>query len=108
LDPDANEETRYFDAAENILRCLITYGGGDPNLMYLAKGTNQMALLINANGQWTADNEQTSFIWGDYYFLEALQRYEDISLYGVLPEPATLCLMMAGLGAMVLRRRRIR
>ena len=96
---DPNLRTTYFDAAEDILWCLMTYdANGDGQLDYLARDSDHMGILAAGTSRW--DSPQQSLIFGDYYFLEALARYEAI------PEPATAALLLACLGGVLLRRRR--
>ena len=79
LETDPTKRQKYFQAGEDILRSLMTFRDASGKLVYLTQGTNNMALLMNEEGSWS-DNQETSFIWGDYYFLEALQRYDGIVL----------------------------
>ena len=78
----------------------MTFTGGDGKLDYLAKDSNHMGIL--AAGSTNYGSAQNSLIFGDYYFLEALARYEAI------PEPASLAILAAGLVSCVLGRRRRR
>jgi unsaturated chondroitin disaccharide hydrolase len=66
---DAGLRTKYFEAAENILRSLCSSS-------YLAEGTPSHALLNHCVGHKPNNSEvDVSLIYGDYYFLEALSRY---------------------------------
>jgi unsaturated chondroitin disaccharide hydrolase len=76
LEPDASRKTGYFLAAENIIRSLLTFTGSDASLDYLGKNSMQMGILIGASRLW--NDPQKSLIYGDYYLLEALTRYEAI------------------------------
>jgi unsaturated chondroitin disaccharide hydrolase len=76
LEPDASRRTGYFLAAENIIRSLLTFTGSDASLDYLGKSPTQMGILIGASRLW--NDPQKSLIYGDYYLLEALTRYEAI------------------------------
>ncbi len=65
--------TRYFDYAENLLRSLSS----DDYLA--APGTNNNFLLKHCTGNKPADSEvDAPLIYGDYYFLEALLRYQKL------------------------------
>jgi len=76
-DEDLREE--YFLAAEDILWCLMTYDGdGDSQLDYLGKDSVHMGILANARGGYSSQYGN-SFIFGDFYFLEALTRYEALN-----------------------------
>ncbi|MBT4485108.1 MAG: glucuronyl hydrolase, partial [Candidatus Latescibacteria bacterium] len=60
---------KYFTAAGNILISLCS-----PE--YLAQGGDSYGLLSHATWKKPTDPQaDTSLIWGDYYFLEALHRY---------------------------------
>jgi len=88
---EANAE-RYFDAAEEILLSLA-------GPAYLTADTNWESLLQEGSVKYNGISHiGTSY--GDYYFLEALTRYEAI------PEPATLALLAVGGLAVAIRRRR--
>ncbi|TSC71742.1 MAG: unsaturated glucuronylhydrolase [Parcubacteria group bacterium Gr01-1014_38] len=69
LELDASRRTRYFSAAERILSLLSSPA-------YLAKGTPSRALLLHGTYNKNAGDFDTGTIWGDYYFLEALLRYQ--------------------------------
>lgn len=44
---------------------------------YLAVGTRSMGILNHATGNWPSQTEiDVSLIYGDYYFLEAIKRYQ--------------------------------
>jgi unsaturated chondroitin disaccharide hydrolase len=102
LDPDANLRTMYFDTAEDILWCLMTYDGDhDGKLDYIAKDSNHMGILASSSGSY--GSAQNSSAGGDYYFLEALSRYE-----AIVPEPASLAILATSLILLPLRRRRLR
>ncbi len=70
---DAAARRRYFDTAETILVSLSTpvpLGG------YLAMGTNYESIL--ARGTYTFDGYDKGLAWGDFYYLQAIQRYREI------------------------------
>ncbi|MBB6430871.1 glycoside hydrolase family 88 protein [Algisphaera agarilytica] len=95
---DPDEEQRYFEAAEDILEALLsaTYfaadATGESRLLLHGVGAHPDAV---ANGQY--DDE--TLIYGEYYLIEALQRYQAV------PEPAGL--LTLGLVVPVLMRRRV-
>ncbi len=63
---------RYDEVALNILTNLIT--------KYLTKGTNSSGILLHSAYNVNSENKydwDASTIWGDYYFLEALKRYQE-------------------------------
>lgn len=71
------DRSRYLQAAEDILHCLITYDGPDPGTdpdYFCAAGeTANPGILKLGSHRWSDPNQST--IYGDYYFLEALTRY---------------------------------
>ncbi len=81
---------RYFAAAEEILLSLAGPG-------YLSDGTGFESILLEGSER-SGGNSHIGTSYGDYYFLEALSRYEAV------PEPTALVLL--GLGGMGLLRRR--
>jgi unsaturated chondroitin disaccharide hydrolase len=95
---DANLQDLYFGTAQDILWCLMTFKGTDGKLDYLAKDSTDMGILTNARGAYGTPGY--SMIVADYYFLEALQRYDAI------PEPACMTILLAGLALWPRRRRR--
>jgi len=67
---DAGMHTKYFKAAENILRSLCSSS-------YLAEGTSSHAIMNHCVGHKPNKSEiDVSLIYADYYFLEALSRYK--------------------------------
>lgn len=74
LVPDPAEQRRYRAAAEAILRSLLTYRGPDGELAYLAKASPHRGILANGSVAW--GYPQRSLIYGDYYLLEAMNRYQ--------------------------------
>lgn len=85
---DSVDADRYFDAAENILLSLA-----GPH--YLTEGTPFASLLSDGSIAYRSKSgEYVGLIYGDYYFIEALERYQN------LPEPSAasvLALICAGL-----------
>jgi hypothetical protein len=76
--PHAADRARYLTAAEDILNCLITFDGDDagPEPDYLGAVSDTINPGILKNGfRWAGDTNR-SVSYGDYYFLEALTRYE--------------------------------
>ncbi len=63
----------YFAAAERILVSLLTFRGTDGKLAYLAKDSPHRGVLANASVSWSTP--LISLMFGDYYFVEALNRY---------------------------------
>ncbi len=78
----ASKEDRdhYLGAAEQILHCLIAYdgpdAGTDPDYLCEPGETANPGILKAGSNRWGDPNQ--SLIFGDYYFLEALARYEDL------------------------------
>lgn len=74
LTKDRTLATRYRSTAKNILASLC----GPP---YLSEGTPSMGILNHATGSRPANSEvDVSLIYGDYYFLEAISRYQRDSI----------------------------
>jgi unsaturated chondroitin disaccharide hydrolase len=70
---DPEERQRYFSAAETILVSLSTpvADGG-----FLALGTPYQSIL--AKGTYSFDGYDKGLAWGDFYYLQAIQRYREI------------------------------
>ncbi|MCY1020622.1 glycoside hydrolase family 88 protein [Pyxidicoccus sp. MSG2] len=69
LETDATRRTRYRDAALRTLDSLVSSA-------YFAEGTNSPGLLLHGVGNFPAGKEiNTTLIYGDYYFLEAVLRF---------------------------------
>ncbi|AGC47729.1 alpha-12C2-mannosidase [Myxococcus stipitatus DSM 14675] len=69
LETDAARRTRYRDAALRTLDTLMSPA-------YFAQGTNSPGLLLHGVGHLPANQEvDVSLIYGDYYFLEAVLRF---------------------------------
>lgn len=70
LGKDIEAQNKYKSAAVNIIDSLCSPG-------YLAKGTNSYGILKHATWKKPTDPQaDTSLIWGDYNFLEALLLYK--------------------------------
>ncbi|HVA10978.1 MAG TPA: glycoside hydrolase family 88 protein [Candidatus Dormibacteraeota bacterium] len=70
LDPKPSQQEKYFVAGQNILASLIS-----PR--YLAKKGD--AILAHATQNMGAQSYDTGLVYGDYYLLQALERYEKIT-----------------------------
>ena len=75
LDPENRD--KYLAAAERILTTLS-------KPPYLTEGTENPAVIQNVVASWrdSLDDKERSFIYGDYYFIEALVRYKKIADFG--------------------------
>ncbi len=75
------DQGRYLGAAEKILKCLITYDSEDPgsapDYLCAVGDTTNPGILKAGCVLWGDFNR--SQIYGDYYFLEALSRYEALT-----------------------------
>jgi len=71
---DPADQARYRRAAEDILLSLLTFEGPDGKLAYLAKNSVHRGILANGSVAW--GYPQSSLIYGDYYLLEAMNRYQ--------------------------------
>jgi hypothetical protein len=72
LETDAARASRYRTAAIDTLTSLASSS-------YLAQGTNNRAVLLHGTYNKPAGIYDTGLSWGDYYFLEALDRYSQKS-----------------------------
>jgi len=87
---DPADADRYFLAAETMLE----------GLSGLDALTNELSYdSILREGSIRAGQHHRGLIYGDYYFIEALQRYDAIV---AVPEPSTLVLLCMGLSGLVL------
>jgi len=76
--PQAEDRDRYRQGAEDILLSLTSSA-------YLAEGTSSPAVLLHGARNVPSDGDVDSgLIWGDYYFVEAMRRYQAL----VEPLPA--------------------
>jgi hypothetical protein len=92
------ERQKYFTAAESILNCLMTFKGSDNLLDYLAKDSVHQGILAAHSSYWNAT--QNCADYGDYMFLEALNRYEALRpLAGDANEDLTVDVIDLGLMA---------
>ena len=67
------ERDRYLGTAEAILESLSSNA-------YLSDGTESSGILLHGTGNKPQDSEvDVSLIYGDYYFVEALERYKSIA-----------------------------
>lgn len=69
LEPDSVRAQRYAYAASDILASLASAD-------YLAAGTGNAAILLHGTQNRNSGNFDTGLSYGDYYFLEALLRYQ--------------------------------
>lgn len=80
LSKDPAKRAKYRLAAENILECLITYDGPDsgtqPDYLSPVNDTQNPGILRLGSEFWGGPNR--SLIYGDYYFLEAMVRWETL------------------------------
>ena len=65
---DATRKARYLDGARDILAALSSTA-------YLADGTTNQAVLLHGTQNKPSGSYDTGIMFGDYYFIEALQRY---------------------------------
>lgn len=70
---ETGERRRYWDAGEAILRSLLTFEGRDGKLAYLARESPHRGILAKGSVAW--GRAAGSLIYGDYYLLEAMNRY---------------------------------
>jgi hypothetical protein len=67
--------TKYLEAAKSILKSLCT-------ARYLAEGTTSRGILAHAVGSKPSNSEvDVSLIYADYYFIEAMLRYQRLCGY---------------------------
>lgn len=69
LETDSNRSRGYLFAARNLLTALSS-------APYLAEGTGNAAILLHGTQNRNNGNFDTGLIYGDYYFVEALRRYQ--------------------------------
>ncbi|WP_211190454.1 glycoside hydrolase family 88 protein [Actinomycetospora sp. TBRC 11914] len=77
---DATRKARYLDGARDILAALSSPA-------YLAENTTNQAVLLHGTQNKPAGSYDTGIMFGDYYFIEALQRYAAAT--GVSTAPTT-------------------
>ena len=70
---DPAERQRYFDYAERILVSLSTPDGEGG---YLSQGTAYESILTQ--GTYTFSGYNKGLTWGDFYYIQAVQRYREI------------------------------
>jgi unsaturated chondroitin disaccharide hydrolase len=72
LESDPDRAERYFTTAKEILSSLSS-------ARYLASGTASRSILLHGTADRPLGNFNTGLIYGDYYFIEALLRYREIT-----------------------------
>ena len=79
LDPNQQRKDKYYTAASNILESLSSpeYLAEDPNMGILLHGTGRGNPTNSDPNTWEID---TSLIYGDHFFIEALLRKEGITI----------------------------
>jgi unsaturated chondroitin disaccharide hydrolase len=76
LVPAAADRARYRRAAEDILWSLLTFRDPSGKLVYLARDSAHRGILANGRVAW--GYPASSLIYGDYFLLEALNRYKEL------------------------------
>jgi unsaturated chondroitin disaccharide hydrolase len=71
LETDPKRAARYLGVAKSILTSLSE--------RYLALGTSNVAILLHGTYHKPDGNFDTGLVWGDYYFLQALLRYQEVA-----------------------------
>ena len=84
LEPDSLRAQKYLDAAVDILSSLSSSA-------YLAEGTGNAAVLLHGTQNRNSANFDTGLIYGDYYFVQGLLRYQQ----RIQPAPTALDISMA-------------
>jgi hypothetical protein len=80
LDPDPVHKAKYFQAGENILYCLLTFTGTSSQPKYLGTAASPlMGILIGASDSYDPSGTTNCLMWADYYFLEAMTRYQALT-----------------------------
>jgi len=72
LENDPDRAERYLATAREILSSLSS-------ARYLAAGTASRSILLHGTGDRPVGHFNTGLIYGDYYFIEALLRYREIT-----------------------------
>ncbi|HZG69352.1 MAG TPA: glycoside hydrolase family 88 protein, partial [Herpetosiphonaceae bacterium] len=81
-EPDGARRARYLQAARQILDSLSSAA-------YLAEGTASPAILLHGTQNKPDGKYDRGLIYGDYYFLEALLRYQAVTSTGPTPTAGT-------------------
>lgn len=68
-EPDQTRHDTYYNNARDMLASLSSTA-------YLAKGTTNQAILLHGTQNKPNNNYDTGLVFGDYYFIEALKRYD--------------------------------
>ena len=72
LESDPDRAERYLATAREIL-------GSLSSKRYLAAGTASRSILLHGTADRPAGHYNTGLVCGDYYFIEALLRYREIT-----------------------------
>ena len=92
LETDPVRKQNYLDGAQDTIAALSSPG-------YLSEGTNNQAVLLHGTQNKPANNYDTGLIFGDYYFIEALQRWQ--AWNGTTTPPSTTTTAAPALGLAV-------
>ena len=97
---DPTLRAQYWSVAVNTLDDLLspTYFSSDPTYG---------ALLMHGANAFSTAGENSSLVYGDYYLLDALDRYQTLAP-SFVPEPTSMILMAFPIGITLLGRRRTR
>ena len=96
---DPTLRAEYWSVAVNTLEDLLA-------APYFNSATNRLSLLTHAAQQYQSGNQNDSFLYADYYFLDALNEYQDLAPSFSAPEPASLMITGIPAVAVLIRRRR--
>lgn len=104
LTSDKALRDQYWNVATNTLLALMNEPG------YLNTDTSKLSLFIHAGQAYTSGNQSNSFLYSDYYFLDALNQYQALlptfNALDAAPEPTSIALVSLPVAAALVRRRR--